>query len=143
MLSLLLPYLIVLALAWPLVIFIHELSHYVMAKISGYEVTEFKPWPHRKDNIFYFGRVAYLYPVELPEVTKYKNQILISSAPLWTSFILASVWFGISLFTWLPLAAVGIAHTVDASWWWIHLALGDAHSDGRKWLTAWTELKKL
>ena len=145
MFTLLLPYIIVLILSFPLVTLLHELAHYVAAKRVGYTILSFKPWPHynKEKDIFFFGSVSYNYPEGLDEVTKLKNEILVSSAPLWTSFVLAGVWFGISLFTWLPLASIGIAHTIDASWWWIHLMLGDAHADGRKWWVAWQKLRRM
>jgi hypothetical protein len=142
MLTLLLPYLIVLVLAWPLVTLLHELSHYVMVKYLGYQVVEFKPWPHLHEGIFYLGRVAYT-SSDVSEEQWLRNQILISSAPLWTSYVLAAIWFGIASFTWLPLAGIAIAHTFDASWWWIHLATGDKACDGRKWWDAWRQLRKL
>jgi hypothetical protein len=145
MLSLLLPFILVLIPAFFLVTFLHEFAHVVAAKKVGYTITSFKPWPHYGGDpkTFFLGGMSYTRPLKIPEATLLKNEILISSAPLWTSMAFATIWFGISICTWLPLAAIGMAHVVDASWWWIHLAIGHEHADGTKWWRAWQKLKKM
>jgi hypothetical protein len=49
-------------------IFIHESSHTVAAEILGFEINEFKPYPHRReDGMFFLGRIN----VDLPD--EYQN----------------------------------------------------------------------
>lgn len=38
---------------------VHEGAHAAMVLLSGGEVVAFKPWPHRHNGRFYFGRVSW------------------------------------------------------------------------------------
>jgi hypothetical protein len=45
--------------AFALWIFLHEGAHAVTALLCGRKIVEFKPWPHKANERFYFGRVRY------------------------------------------------------------------------------------
>jgi len=38
---------------------IHESSHALVATLLGVPIDEYKPYPHKKGDMFYFGRVSY------------------------------------------------------------------------------------
>lgn len=51
-----------LVLAAPLLLIwttIHEGSHALAARLTGAEIRTFKPWPHRFEGRWYFGRMSY------------------------------------------------------------------------------------
>lgn len=74
-LLLLLPFFILLFFLWT---FIHESCHAVMALLFGNEIISFKPYPHKYNGSFYFGRVSFIQ--KDPILSSSKN-IWISSAP--------------------------------------------------------------
>jgi hypothetical protein len=96
-------------------LFLHELSHAIVMKAVGCEITSFKAYPHREDGTFWFGRVRCRYQgKKMPEAYRYSH-----IAPLAKSSTLMVGWAFLAWLAWWPLFALAACELVDHLWWWI------------------------
>jgi len=99
--------LILAVLGAPLTLVLHELSHAVATWATGGKVTLFRPWPHRHEGRFYFGRM----------MREGGQDLAVHAAPLAKATGLLLVWALLAL-CWLPLLCLWAWELVDLAWWW-------------------------
>jgi len=102
-----LPLLLLGVLGAPLTLLLHELSHAVATWATGGRVTEFRPWPHRFDGRWYFGRMMREggddYTVAVAPAVKANSLVFVYALAAWV---------------WAPLACLAAWELVDFAWWW-------------------------
>ena len=112
----------------PVTLILHELSHVVFVKLSGGEVTVFKPWPHRFEGRFVFGRVWAIWEDGRSEIYRWSH-----IAPLLKAIVLLSVWNTLSYSHYRPMLILGAWELTDvAKWIWNYFGK-DPETDARKW----------
>jgi hypothetical protein len=55
--------LLTLTLMGPIHLQAHESAHALAAHCNGYELVDYKPYPHKMDGHYYFGSVSYIMPI--------------------------------------------------------------------------------
>lgn len=118
-------------------LFIHEGTHWLIAKAYGADIWSFKPYPHLLPEYtpgrrFYFGRVGYTITGTGRMIDKMGKQIAV--APMVFSLIasimcLAGWQRGLWEYLWIPAATEGL----NLAWWWAGYAFKIPGSDGAKW----------
>ena len=73
---------------WFMWTLIHEAAHAITARAFGHTVLSFKPFPHKADGKFYWGRVTYKY--------QGKDQWLIKVMPYIVDLVVA-IGFGVGM----------------------------------------------
>lgn len=123
-------YLIACVVAAYLTLFLHELSHVIVSKAVGWTITAFRPWPHRCNGRWWFGRYESVWQrdYEIPAASRWRHIAPLVktcvAAPAWT---IAAIWLH-------PIFVVpAIWEALDATWWWIGYFSGDALKDGARW----------
>lgn len=91
-----------------LTLILHELAHCFVAWSAGGSVESFKPWPHKVDGRFYFGRMTYTGCAP--------NEKAFTIAPLIKAISLASLWVILGLMFWPLLALAGWELTDIINW---------------------------
>lgn len=94
-----------------LTLVLHELMHCFVVWAHGGKVTSFKPWPHKVEGRFFFGRMVYESEVDLGRGMKL--------APLPKALALFGVWGGLG-FLWHPLWCLAFWEATD----WINWLQG-------------------
>lgn len=102
----------------------HELSHLVVAKWVGADITAFKPWPHKYQDRWYFGRVSC---DGLGE-----KRVLFYDAPLIKTVMFSVLWLVLGIFVWTPLVILALPELVDGLMWVKGYIWGPAHLDGAR-----------
>lgn len=92
-------------------LFIHEASHYAVAKLRGAEIVAFKPYPHVHNGRLYLGRVSYY------TSAPFRPTRWVHGSPAVASTVMALLWALGAL--WCPYLWVLAAWAVvDHLWWW-------------------------
>jgi hypothetical protein len=107
---------------------LHETSHVVAVKLCGGKVVSFKPWPHKKDDISYFGRV------EFSDVEE-RLKPAIWFSPIISSQLFALIFFYLSGF-FFPFIVLALWELEDATYWYLGYLLKRKGSDGLKFREA-------
>jgi hypothetical protein len=118
-------HLIFIALGAAITLFLHEFSHVVMCWANGLKVHSFKPYPHKADGKWYFGRITR----DRTDDIEALQQINIS--PLVKGIGMAVIW-GIAGIFYHPLWWLGAWEIIDCLWWWKGYFFSPT-SDGGKW----------
>ena len=114
--------LIPLVLGAPLTLLLHEFSHVVETWATGGRVDVFKPWPHRWDGRWWFGRIMRTGGGDkaVAQAPAFKAGTMIL---FWGSFWVWSAW---------PLWPLIAWEAVDLAWWLRGWILRKPDSDGGK-----------
>jgi hypothetical protein len=104
---------------------LHELMHCFVVWAHGGKVTSFKPWPHRVDGHFFFGRMTYESEVALGRGMKL--------APFLKALVLFVSWTGLG-FLWFPLWCFAFWEATD---WinWLQGYIRKSQNDGGQFRT--------
>jgi len=92
-----------------LTLVLHEFTHCLVVWVGGGRVVSFKPWPHKVDGHFYFGRMTY--DIEWP-----LNRKWFLLAPLLKALLLFVFW-GIMGWFWHPLWLLAGWEATDIGNW--------------------------
>lgn len=111
----------------PVVLLVHELMHALVAVALGWNITEFKPWPHRLDGRLVFGSVQYT------AENRTRTQLWIFLlAPMMFSFLSALLFWVLGYVVSSYLSGVAIAFSLDWLWFLKGYALMTPGSDGEQ-----------
>lgn len=91
-----------------LTLVLHELAHCVMVWAAKGWIESFKPWPHKVDGRFYFGRMTYSGCAP--------NERSFTIAPLIKAISLFSLWLVLGFIFW-PLFALAAWESTDIINW--------------------------
>jgi len=116
---------VLITFGYVLSLFLHEMSHYIVAKVTGAEVTAFKFYPHTYEDQFF---MACVYTKNLKD--EYKT--LFYAAPLLKSVGLMFTWMTLGLVFWLPLCSLVLLELFDIGIWFKGYFFGSEHLDGAK-----------
>lgn len=103
-------YLVVLAVGAPVTLLLHELAHCcaVWWLIDG-KVTAFKPWPHKHNGTFYWGRMSWECDME-PTPAQYRSFYF---WPQYKAIIMIITWLLLGFLVWLPFLMAAIWELAD------------------------------
>jgi hypothetical protein len=93
----------------PLTLVLHELSHCFAVWAKHGWITSFKPWPHKVDGRFYFGRMTYAGCAP--------DEKAFSIAPLIKAITLLGLWLVLALALFWPLLALAGWESTDIINW--------------------------
>ncbi|MDP3987249.1 MAG: hypothetical protein Q8P81_03430 [Nanoarchaeota archaeon] len=103
---------------------LHEISHLIVALIGKYEITDFKPWPHKNPKgQWYAGAIYYIRNDDL----KYLPAML--CAPLYKAYIFFTIWSLLG-FYYFPLWGFALAELSDYIEFWCCYLFNVKESDG-------------
>ena len=103
-------YLVVLAVSAPVTLLLHELMHCfaVWAFMSG-RVTAFVPWPHKHNDVFYWGRMSWECDKE-PTRLAYRVFYIF---PQFKAACLLTVWLILGFLLWHPFLMAALWELAD------------------------------
>lgn len=90
---------------------LHELSHCLVYKLAGAKIVVFKPWPHKYEGRFYFGRV--MADRELPKAWAIES----AGAPLVKATIMLGMWCILAAFVGLWPLGFALWEAIDMINW--------------------------
>ena len=96
--------------------------------LSGGEVTVFKPWPHRFEGRWVFGRVWAIWEDGRSDVYRWSH-----IAPLFKAIVMFALWNNLGVQAYKPLLILGAWELTDIVKWWSNYFWGDPETDARKW----------
>lgn len=93
--------------AWAVV---HEGAHALVSMAAGCRVTSFKPWPHKAEGAWYFGRVTYDMPgPTISKLAPYIVDLVLFSAFAVPLFFVGDAW------AWTVLLTLAAAPPVNSA----------------------------
>lgn len=107
---------------------IHEASHLLAAKIiCGYKPVDLIPWPHKKENKFYFSRCEYV-----PTFPRHNKEYSIHGSPVIAGMLFFIIYAFLSIFSLLFLIPM-MYSLIDVLFWGCGYLFGSKYSDGKKY----------
>jgi hypothetical protein len=103
---------------------LHELSHYVVYRVEGVKVLSFKPYPHKHEQGWSWGRIV-------PEKSLTVLSPVSNCAPMLKGMLMALVWT-IASYHWWHLWPLAAWEVWDVVFWWWGWRWGSPRNDGKK-----------
>ena len=91
---------------------LHEFAHVVVFRLAGARVESFRPWPHRHDGRWYFGRVV------ADRALDARWALRSACAPLAKANAMLALWLVLAATTGIWALGLALWEAIDVANWW-------------------------